>query len=284
MLRRPGIALLAALATAAVATLTWALALLVPAGRSVDVAALHGFIGLRRPSLLPFAHQFASLGDPGPFIVFGAALMAVAHLRGRPRLMAAVPLILLGASVSTQILKPLLADARVASFLGHAQIRDASWPSGHATAAMSLALCAVLVAPPRLRPAVAAAGAALAVAVSYSLLTLAWHYPSDVLGGFLVAATWTLLGVAALTAAARRWPERTGREAVGRRVQGWRETVTPAAVGIAGASVLAGLVVLARPVAVVAYAQAHTTFVVSALAIAGLGVALATGLALALRR
>ena len=65
--------------------------------------------------------------------------------------------------------------------------RCASWPSGHATAAMSFALCAVLAAPARLRPLVAAVGAAFAVAVCYSFLALAWHYPSDVLGGFLVA-------------------------------------------------------------------------------------------------
>ena len=41
--------------------------------------------------------------------------------------------------------------------------------------------------------------AAFAVAVSYSFLELGWHYPSDVLGGFLIATVWTLLGIAALS-------------------------------------------------------------------------------------
>ena len=63
---------------------------------------------------------------------------------------------------------------------------------------MTLALCAVLVAPPALRTAAAVLGGALAVGVGYALLVLGWHYPSDVLGGFLVAGLWTSLAVAAL--------------------------------------------------------------------------------------
>ena len=70
----------------------------------------------------------------------------------------------------------------------------ASWPSGHATAAMSLCLCWVIAVSARWRPAVGAVMAAFAIAVSYSFLTLGWHYPSDVLGGFLIAAVWSLLG------------------------------------------------------------------------------------------
>ena len=57
----------------------------------------------------------------------------------------------------------------------------------------------VLAVPSRMRPATAAFGAAVAVAVSYSFLTLGWHYPSDVFGGFLLAGCWTLLAVAAVS-------------------------------------------------------------------------------------
>ena len=101
------------------------------------------------------------------------------------------------------MLKPLLAHP-------HAHVRlhmtsiAASWPSGHATAAMALVLCAVLVAPSRLRPTVAALGGVFAVAVGCSLLILAWHMPSDVLGGYLLASLWMALAVAGLRAADRR--------------------------------------------------------------------------------
>jgi membrane-associated phospholipid phosphatase len=37
---------------------------------------------------------------------------------------------------------------------------------------------------------------------------LAWHMPSDVLGGYLVASLWMALAVAALRGADRRWPPR----------------------------------------------------------------------------
>jgi hypothetical protein len=61
---------------------------------------------------------------------------------------------------------------------------------------MSLALCAVLVSPRRMRPAVSVGGAAFTIAVAYTLLAFGWHYPSDVLGGFLIALA--LAAVAAM--------------------------------------------------------------------------------------
>ena len=194
----------------------------------------------------------------------------------------AISAILLGANVTTQLLKPLLAVHRPGLVEGlPSPPAGSSWPSGHATAAMALALCCVLAAPGRLRPFVAALGAAFAVAVSYSFLTLEWHYPSDVFGGFLVAAIWTLLGVAAVSAAdARR--ARSG-EAVAQRLT-VREALGPPAAALIGAVLLAGLVVLARPSEVVAYARLHEAFVLGAVAIAATGLAFATGLLLALRK
>jgi hypothetical protein len=145
---------------------------------------------------------------------------------------------------------------------------------------MSLALCAVLVASARWRPLVAALGAVFAVAVGYSTLVLVWHFPSDVLGGFLVATLWTTLGIAALWAAGARWPERAGREAALRV----GEALTPSALAVGAATACAAALALARPDATLAYAQAHTVFVVGGLAIAALGATLAATLAVALRR
>jgi membrane-associated phospholipid phosphatase len=59
-----------------------------------------------------------------------------------------------------------------------------------------------------LRRVVAAVGGVYAVAVGCALLILAWHMPSDVLGGYLVAILWAALAVAGLRAAERRWPTR----------------------------------------------------------------------------
>src|SRR6476659_678702 len=73
---------------------------------------------------------------------------------------------------------------------------------------MALVLCAALVAPRRLRPLVSAVGAAFAAAVGCALLIRAWHMPSDVLGGYLLAGLWTAVAVACLRAAELRWPRR----------------------------------------------------------------------------
>jgi membrane-associated phospholipid phosphatase len=247
--------------------------------QAVDAAADHGFIGLRRPSLEPIAQAVSHPVNPVPLVLMALVLVGIAVARGRYRVAAAVVVILVGANVTTQILKPALAHARFGEWLGHAQISPGSWPSGHSTAAMAIALCAVLVAPARFRPAVAALGAVFAVAIAYSLITLAWHWPADVLGGFLVAATWTLVAVAGLREADIRWAAGTGRGAVLRL----REALTPAAVAAAGALVVVTLVVLAKPRAL-DYMAAHPAALTGAFAIAALGTVLATGLTLVLRR
>jgi membrane-associated phospholipid phosphatase len=282
MPRRPRIALLTALGCLLAVVAVWAVAYLSPFGRRLDASTLMGFIDLHSPWLDNVANRVGRLADPQPFLVAGAALVAIALGRRRPRTAAVVPVILLGANLTTQLLKPALADPRLSNLLVDIRINPASWPSGHATGAMSLALCAVLVASARWRPLVAALGAIFAVAVGYSTLVLAWHFPSDVLGGFLVATFWTTLGIAALWAAAARWPERAGRGREAALRVG--EALTPSALAVGAATACAGALALARPDAVLAYAQAHTVFVVGALTIAALGATVAATLAVALRR
>ena len=122
----------------------------------------------------------------------------------RPRLALAVVAVMALAPLTTEILKPLLAHPHIQ--IGTIDINAASWPSGHSAAALALALSAVLVAPDRLRLLVAGLAGAFAAAVGCSLLILAWHMPSDVFGGYLVAAMWMALALAGLGAAERRWP------------------------------------------------------------------------------
>jgi len=106
------------------------------------------------------------------------------------------------APATAELLKPLLAHPH-APIYGD-EISAASWPSGHASAATALAMSVVLVAPHRLRPTVALLGAIFAAAVGFSLVLLAWHLPSDVVGGYLVGTFWTALAVAGLRKAESR--------------------------------------------------------------------------------
>jgi membrane-associated phospholipid phosphatase len=275
--RRTRLALNGALAIAALLPLVYLAAVHVGPMHRLDAAVLNGFTNLDGERVRGVATFLATLCDPEKFVWFVAALIAVALLRRRPRTAAAVAVVLLGANVTTQLLKPALASPRVSPLLDDVgQILPASWPSGHATASMSIALCAVLVAPARLRPGVATLGAAFAVAVTFSFLTLDWHYPSDVLGGFLVATLWTLLAVAALSWAEARWPHR----APGAEPPPLREALAPAGAAAACAALLAAMLLLARPAQVVDYAQEHTAFVFGAGALAIVALGLAAGLSL----
>jgi membrane-associated phospholipid phosphatase len=278
--RRPIWPLIAAAGCAAAAALIWLAVAFSPSVRWLDVAADHGFFDLQRPALVPIANAVSHSMDPAILVLTAIVLVAIALVRGRPRVAAAVPFILIGANVTTQLLKPALAYPRFSEWLGDRQITGASWPSGHSTAAMAVALCAVLVVPPRMRPAVAAIGAVFAVAIAYSLVTLGWHWPSDVLGGFLVAAAWTLVAVAALRAAELRYPAGAGREAALRV----RDALTPPAVAAGGAVLVVGALALVKPRPVLGYITEHPAALTGALTIAALGTVLATGLALVLRR
>jgi membrane-associated phospholipid phosphatase len=280
MARRPATALAAAFACLGGLAVTWGLTFGSARVRWLDGAALQGFVGLDRPATRGPAEVVASLGDPLPYVLLGAALVALALARGRPRVALAVPVVLAGAALTTQVLKPLLADARVCDCLADTRVAAASWPSGHATAAMALALCAVLVVPPSWRPTMAVFGAGVAVSVSYALLTLGWHFPTDVLGGYLVAAFWMSGALAALWAAGERWPARSGREAAVR----WGAALAPAGASALVPVFAVAAVALARPESAVRYAAAHTTFVVVAAAIAAAAAATAGAFAVALRR
>ena len=85
-----------------------------------------------------------------------------------------------------------------------------TFPSGHSTVAMSLAVGAVLVAPRRLRGTVALAGVAYAAAVAGATVVTGWHRPSDTIGGGFVAVGWGA-AVAAILVATRG----TGRDLPG---------------------------------------------------------------------
>jgi membrane-associated phospholipid phosphatase len=186
----------------------------------------------------------------------GLSLIAVAVARRRYAVALAVPVLLVGTGVTTQVLKQLTAQPRMLDWLGSNQIGDASWPSGHATAAMTLALCAILVAPARLRPLAALGGGAFTVAVSYSILALSWHFPSDVLGAYLVSATWMLVAVAALEAAGAR------RSEPAPRVTGLLFAAAAGGVAWGGAAALA------RPAAAVDFALDRPAFAAGAAVIA----------------
>ena len=132
-----------------------------------------------------YAGAFVGLFNPLPFALLTVGLFACAVAIGRPRAGAAAFVAMLGAGVTTQLLKPALAVQR--DFPAWHYMGPEAYPSGHTTAVMSFALALAIVAPPRLRPLAAAAGALLTVGTVYSILIAARTTRATSIGGFLVA-------------------------------------------------------------------------------------------------
>ncbi len=260
---------------------TWFAAFHVPILRSADLSTYVGFTDLHRHGAVEAATSlFVRLCDPKAYVLWAPLVVVIALLRGRPRVALGAGVILLGANVTTELVKHVVPVPQPAGLLdGWFPVPATLWPSGHSTAAMAAVLSLMLATPGRLRPLVAALGASFAVAVGYSLVAMGSHFPADVFGGYLVAAAWTLAVLAALSAAERRWPSETIADRVSLRAA----LVPQAAVIVAGVALIA-LIALTRPHDALAYAQDHKQLVAVAAAIATLGVSLSTGVMLSLRR
>ncbi len=230
-----------------------------PIGR-LDAAALHGMTALHGSVSHSVGNPLARSADPLPLAVMLAALFAWGWAAGRRREALAAVALVAGANLAGLLLQMALAHPRFYPILGGDQLGAEAYPSGHATSAMSIALAAVLVAPARLRLAVASGAAAYVIAVSSALLVLGWHFPSDVVGGLLVASGFFFVVVAAIRAGA------AGRAGAAAHRVGF--ALSP---GLGGAALAvlaaAGLLALSRADDLLAFARLNTAATVAALAI-----------------
>ncbi|MET0306398.1 MAG: phosphatase PAP2 family protein [Solirubrobacterales bacterium] len=197
--------LAACLACAIALGLLTLLALGFAAGRDVDVRL---FLELAEdePSGDTLADAIASFGDPLPMLALLVVACLIGLLRGRPRSALAAVLVVVGANVTTQLLKALLAHPRVKLAISGDPFEPNTFPSGHTTAAASIAVAYAFVAPAALRDLALTLGAAFALAVGASVVVIGWHYPSDVLGAYLVVACWGFAVLTVMRAIAPRRP------------------------------------------------------------------------------
>lgn len=159
------------------------------------------------------------------FVLFAAAVLLIALRRLGGRHATLTLLVIGAAAVSAQLLKGTLADVDVVGGVAERRI-GASFPSGHAAVAMSLALALVRIAPASWRAPAALVAVAYASAVGVALVLFCWHYPSDVVGGYLVAGAWA--------AAAPLHPRRVGRRhaAASRRLRSAGVAMSGASAGM----------------------------------------------------
>ncbi|HEX4738837.1 MAG TPA: phosphatase PAP2 family protein [Allosphingosinicella sp.] len=122
-----------------------------------------------------------------------AALIVIALRRGRRSALLYLVLVLSGRAL-VEAQKDLIGRLRPDPAGRLDAVTSFSFPSAHAANSMVAWLgFALIVAPPRYRPAAVAAALALAMLVGLTRLVLAVHWPSDVIGGWAFGAAWTLL-------------------------------------------------------------------------------------------
>jgi len=130
----------------------------------------------------------------------------IAAIRQRWLLAAGALVVVAGANITTQLLKKVVLSR---PDFGYGVTN--SFPSGHTTVVTSLVLAVLLVAPRSARWLVELAGSVCVAVIGVGTVVNSWHYPSDVIGGLLVALVWGLAVLAAISAVEPVDPRRTPR-------------------------------------------------------------------------
>jgi len=236
------------------------LALLVAAASAVGVGVLHrvfvattsgqwveyaAYQGARygQSRLWQVAERVLDVVSVGFILVVLLTAMAIAVLRRRWLLAVQVAVLMAGANLTTQLLKGYVLDR---ADLGVPAGYGNTLPSGHTTAAGSVAAALLLVVPPRVRPWVAVLGAGYTAVTGVSTLVGQWHRPSDVVAAVLVVLAWTAVACVLAGAARPRSGTATGAIPVVGGPRGRGETaarLVETLLGVlgAGASAVAGV-------------------------------------------
>ena len=210
-----------------------------------------------------------------PFMVLIlGGLVALAISQGRRRQAIAAVAVVAGSSALAMAIKVIAAHPRHHAILAPDQLSTTAFPSGHATAVMSLALAALIVVPSRWRPQTAIVAGAFTLAVSVALIVQGWHFPSDIIGGFLVVGLVSMLAIAGL-AATEEDPSR--RDVVARQARLRVAAVRAFQLGLSLLAIAGGLLLATHPDTLADYIAAHTTAVAGGLAIGGAALAMVSG-------
>jgi membrane-associated phospholipid phosphatase len=134
-----------------------------------------------------------------------ATVAFIALIRGRLLLPAVVTATVVGANLTTQVLKAAIDRPELGLDPERAGVGN-SLPSGHTTVTASVAVALVLVVPAAVRGPVAVAGAGVAALTGVATLSAGWHRPSDAVAALLVVGAWAALAGLVLVTAGRRSP------------------------------------------------------------------------------
>lgn len=137
------------------------------------------------------------------WVAVGAVATLVGLVQGRIRDAVVAALLVAGTGGLVLALKTLLAHPRYQPVPvgSDAYPWSNAFPSGHSAGSLAMSLAFLTVVPPSWRRLTAVVGLVFTLYISIGVLVLNYHYPSDVLAGWLLALGWyfTLLALQRVT-------------------------------------------------------------------------------------
>lgn len=185
-----------ALLAAAGVALVYLACVRTPLGQSVDTMMMQG-ADVQHARVEGVLHRALHGTTPVSLVLICLAAAAIGFVRRRFDLACAAGLLVLGANASTQLFKSYLPRPDLDGFPA-----PNSFPSGHTTAAASVAFALILVLPFAVRGTVALIGAGYVAIIAMATVWAEWHRPSDTVAALLVVLAWGA-GASTLVRAAR---------------------------------------------------------------------------------
>ncbi len=159
------------------------------AGRVLDGHALRGAVA-SRSAVTDYVQGVLDVVSVASLFGAAALIAVIALVRLRRAVGLAALVVLVGANVTSQLLKNLLLHRPDLGLTERTPATLNSFPSGHSTVAFSVVAALLVVLPGRLRPVLAVAGAAYATVTAAATMSAGWHRPSDSVAAFLVVGAW----------------------------------------------------------------------------------------------
>lgn len=167
-----------------------------PLGQTVDTMMMRG-ADVHHARVVEVLNRALNGTTLVSLVLVCVAAAAIGFIRGRVDLAVAAGVLVIGANASTRLFKDRLPRPNLDDFPA-----PNSFPSGHTTAAASVAFALILVLPFAIRGTVALIGAAYVTIIAVATVWAEWHRPSDTVAGLLVVLAWGA-GASALVRAYR---------------------------------------------------------------------------------
>jgi membrane-associated phospholipid phosphatase len=169
-------------------------------GQVVDTAAMRG-ADVHHPRLVEVLNRALNGTTLVSLVLVCVAAAAIGMIRRRLDVAVGAAVLVGGSNLTSQLLKTHLHRADLDHFPA-----PNSFPSGHTTAAASVAFALIIALPHAIRGMVALIGSVYVTVIAIATVWAEWHRPSDTVAGLLVVLAWAALVSAVIRAHGLRRP------------------------------------------------------------------------------